>query len=124
MLWLPGGKKFDDTATHFDRNHECDGQTDRHKDAHRMTAQAALAYRRAAKTNNYLLERVTYVYTLQHGSVLMSFVLSSRQSLVRWCLSEWTKSFHADLVASSWSLSTLSMNQILLTCCRATVVSQ
>ena len=39
MVWIPDGEKFEDMFIRFDRFHEHDGRTDRH----RMTAKAALA---------------------------------------------------------------------------------
>ena len=48
MVWLPDcEKKFEDVFIRFDRIHERDEQMNRH----RMTAQAALAQHRTAKTN-------------------------------------------------------------------------
>ena len=46
IVWLPNGEIFLQISIRFDRIHERDG----HTDGHRMTAQAALAQRRAAKT--------------------------------------------------------------------------
>ena len=77
-----------------------DGQTQR-RTPHDGTGRACIASR---GKNQQLSARAGHVClhtTTWFSPDVFRLILQSRQSLVRWCLSEWTKSFHADLVASS-----------------------